>query len=344
MKILVYPDLRKHTGGPASFQANFLEYLYKNDINYSFRLLDIFRTKKKDICVLAINTGKYFFILWFFYLLGYKTFYRVGSVYPSNIFTKRSIKEKLYNFIIFYLLKISLRYFSKGVVFQSRVVKDEWQNELNFIFKESIVIYNSTPYLNSGKEQSDIENMVDELKTLSENPGNVVILVVETNHPERENHLGHLLAEMIPFAVTLVLVGNCSWVHSKVNYNLIKCGFISKEQVSRIAEYCTFFLNVDIFPSGCPNSVIEAMSYGLPVLCYQNTSAHELIDEDCGFAVKPNTELLRKTGLGGNYEELIGGVEFIHQNSHKMREAALIRSEIFKPEVIFSSYINFLKK
>jgi len=344
MKILVYPDLRKNSGGPASFQLNFLEYLSINNINYFFSFLDIFRFKKKDICILAVNTGKYFIFLWFFFLLGYKVIYRVGSVYPSNLFTKRSTKEKLYNFIIFHLLKISLRYFSKGVIFQSRVVKDEWQNKINFKFQDSIVIYNSTPYLNLGKEQSDIATIVDQLITISEKPENVIILVVETNHPDREKHLGHLLAELIPFNVTLVLVGNCNWVPLNVNYNLIKCGFISKSQVSNIAEYCTLFLNVDVFPSGCPNSVIEAMSYGLPVLCYQNTPAHELIDDDCGFAGKPNLELLKMTGLGGNYEELVRGVEVIKQHNHKMRKAALIRSEYFKPEVIFSSYINFIKK
>jgi len=63
---------------------------------------------------------------------------------------------------------------------------------------------------------------------------------------------------------------------SKIKGKIIFKGPVSKDQVLKVLPKYDVFLTVELLPP-CSNSIIEAMSFGLPILGYKTGSSYELV-------------------------------------------------------------------
>jgi glycosyltransferase involved in cell wall biosynthesis len=87
--------------------------------------------------------------------------------------------------------------------------------------------------------------------------------------------------------VELVVVGEVSeplkaeWqAHSRVNIQW--AGLVNREQVPGLQRGAHALFSADVHPA-CPNSVIEALACGLPVVSYDTGSLAELVTAEAGF-------------------------------------------------------------
>ena len=87
----------------------------------------------------------------------------------------------------------------------------------------------------------------------------------------------------------------------------------------------------------CPNSVIEALSIGIPVLGPNDGAVGELVEPEAGltFQTDKNKHV--------TCSRIIQCLEMIRQNYHMYSSNALkISRKKFSPKDIFSSYVNTL--
>ena len=146
--------------------------------------------------------------------------------------------------------------------------------------------------------------------------------------------------------VELVVVGRISdalkaaWT-ARTTISLIWAGMLPAEEIPVIDRSAHLLFSADI-NAACPNSVIEALACGLPVLAFDTGSLSELIDDDAG----------RVVAYGGNPWELDApdidslaeaAVEIL-LNQGRFRPAARARAEEkFALDTMVDGYLEALK-
>jgi len=236
-----------------------------------------------------------------------------------------------------YLLRATRR-MASTVVYQSAFVRAWWERTYGPAEAPAFVIHNGVPldtYTPSGPAGRRGEG--------------VRVLVVEANLGggyeiglEWAADLARRLRATVGREVELAVAGN---VADGVLYRLAGepitwLGLVPPEQVPPLDRSADLLLATDVHPA-CPNSVIEAMACGLPVLGFDTGALREVVGDDAG----------RVVGYGGDPWRLDppdldglarGGGEILDRMAI-FRQAARARAEAaFGQDRMVEAYLHVL--
>jgi glycosyltransferase involved in cell wall biosynthesis len=117
-------------------------------------------------------------------------------------------------------------------------------------------------------------------------------------------------------------------------------GLVAREAVPDLMRSAHLLFSADVHPS-CPNSVIEALACGLPVVSFDTGSLAELVTPECGFIAPygSNAWKLEPPDVAG----LAAGAETVLKNWPKFSAAARKRAEsAFGLEMMVDKYLDAL--
>jgi glycosyltransferase involved in cell wall biosynthesis len=117
-------------------------------------------------------------------------------------------------------------------------------------------------------------------------------------------------------------------------------GLVKREAVPDLMRSAHLLFSADVHPS-CPNSVIEALACGLPVVSFDTGSLSELVKPDCGFIAPygSNAWKLEPPDVAG----LAAGAENVLKEWPKFSAAARKRAEaVFGLEMMVEKYLDAL--
>ncbi len=286
--VCLLPQL-KGRGGPASFQHRLKSDLLDQGIAVHHNPLD------PSCAVILISGGtRQIGAVWKARNRGVKIVQRLAqgnwvhrARFSGGGHFYRSVRNNL-------LLAFIRRYLAHGVVYQSEFVRNFWQERFGGTTAEQQIIYNGVD-LNRFSPGDPAALPGDPIR----------LIVVEGNfgggnEPYLENaiRLGENLQSKLTQPVELVLVGGIPrslqehW-KNQTQLRINWMGVVDREQIPEIDRSGHVFFSAEL-NAGCPNSVIEALACGLPVVGFETGSLPELVSERAGKTVP----------YGANYWEL----------------------------------------
>ncbi len=219
------------------------------------------------------------------------------------------------------------RYIADEIVYQSNFTRDWWNTVYGSMQKTSHVIHNG------------VDLNVFSPKGLGDLPKDFIrLLVVEGSFKgghERDLfnavEAACLLSEKLNHKVELMIAGNAppelrAQVQVAHNVCVRWMGLVPHEQIPDLNRGAHLLFPAEI-NAACPNSVVEALACGLPVVSYATGSLPELLGEDGGMVVP----------YGSNYwqleapdtETLVGAVIKVLNERQKYHLSARARAEKF---------------
>lgn len=117
-------------------------------------------------------------------------------------------------------------------------------------------------------------------------------------------------------------------------------GLVTREAVPDLMRSAHLLFSADVHPS-CPNSVIEALACGLPVVSFETGSLSELVTPDCGFIAPygSNAWKLEPPVVA----DLVAGAETVLKDWPRFSAAARQRAEsAFGLELMVEKYLDAL--
>ena len=117
-------------------------------------------------------------------------------------------------------------------------------------------------------------------------------------------------------------------------------GLVKREEIPALMRAAHLLFSADIHPA-CPNSVIEALACGLPVVSFDTGSLTELVTPDCGFIAPYGSDSwkLQPPDVSG----LVTGADLVLKDWPKFSVAARQRAEAaFGLEHMVDAYLDVL--
>ena len=317
--ICILPEL-KGTGGPSSFQTKLIAGLGALGIPAHHN-----PDREDTRAILVIGSSRYFGRLLAAKRRGIRVVQRLDGM---NWLHKRNftgIRHFLRSERMNLQLAATRRWLADRVVYQSAFTRDWW----------------NTVYGPSGKKSQVIHNGVDLEHFHPQGEGKVPeelirVLVVEGsfkggherdlfNAVEAADHLSAYLDRK----VELMIVGNAPLkMRRQVAFDhraeVRWMGVVPQKDIPKLDRSAHLLFPAEI-NAACPNSVVEAMACGLPVVSYATGSLPELVGEDGGMVVP----------YGANYwkleppdtDELVKAVSKVLNELPKFRASARQRAE-----------------
>lgn len=183
------------------------------------------------------------------------------------------------------LLASIRRYLADRVVYQSDFARAWWHSVYHAVAAPGAVIYNSVDLLqfNPAGPQRRPTDRFTVLLVEGHLAGGYELGLVNAVDLVRQ------LGSQVDRPVDLVVVGEVS-SDLRIQYDLpgpgkiIWNGVVSRDEIPSIDRSAHVLFSADV-NAACPNSVIEALACGLPVVSFATGSLPELIDGDAGLVV-----------------------------------------------------------
>ena len=298
LSICILPKLNG-TGGPSSFQSKLIKGLGEAGIKVNHDPHD-----PSTSALLVIGGTRRFDYLVYAKRHGIRIVQRLDGMNwlhkKKNTGFKHYIRSERMN------LQLSLirRMFANAVVYQSNFTRDWWHTVYGSLKTPHTVIYNGV-----------------DLDTFSPTPrdphplNTIRLLVVEgsfkggherdfLNAVELANHLPDRIGKPVELLIAGKLPESMKThlaTHPMVTINWL--GLVPHNEIPELDRSAHILFPAEI-NAACPNSLIEALACGLPVVSYSTGSLPELIGENGGIVVPygsnywnletPNVEVLAK--------------------------------------------------
>lgn len=335
-QICLVPKLQG-VGGTSSFQAKFIDGLITRNIPHTFDL-----THPNNTAILVIGGTRQIFKLWRAKRQGRRIVQRLNGMNwmhkvektPWRAFLRAELNNRILAFI--------RRFLSDRIVYQSEFSQTWW----NRVYGERQILTQVT-YNGVDLEQYST--------TGPETPPNdhFRILVVE-GHLSGANAKGLetavKLAQSVKheysLTIELMVVGDVNdavkaQIHTLAPDLWITWrGVVPREMIPAIDRAAHVLFSTDI-NAACPNSVIEALACGLPVLAYDTGALSELVRDDAGKIVP----------YGADYWQLedphisplaAACVEILNENTHYRQRARQRAQAAFGLDLMVDKYIQAL--
>lgn len=243
-------------GGPGSFQSRFIRSLKKEDVNHSIKKIN----PKMNNCLLLVAGTKNIFLLLFYKLKKIKIIQRLDGLNSQHRIESKNLWEYFLKEIRLKLLLFIRKYFADKIIYQSEFVKKTWQ-QYDYLNKPSIVINNGSSKQNLKKVNKKIVDINDLKLVAVEGELNFEVMY-------------HILDQLSD--INIDVYGNydlerASKIKGKVKFK----GAVNREEILTVLPSYDAYISLEILPP-CPNSVIEAMSFGLPILGFSTGALYEL--------------------------------------------------------------------
>ena len=240
-----------------------------------------------------------------------------------------------------FLLAFIRRYLAHKMVYQSEFVRAFWHQRFGTTPAREQVIYNGVD-LDIFNPQGQPVPPADHIR----------IIVVEGNfgggnEPYLENavRLGESVQNLLDKPVELVLVGQTpeklrtGWEQrTKLWINWM--GVVNRERIPEIDRSGHVLFSAEL-NAGCPNSVIEGLACGLPVIGFATGSLPELVVDGAGIVVPygANHWKLKPPDI----QSLAESVVEVFQHQSQYRSAARRRAEAaFDVNEMVEQYLNWM--
>ena len=286
--ICLFPQLTS-TGGPSSFQKKLTVCLEQENIDVHFD------PQRSDVAAILVTGGsRHLSVLKQAKERGVRIIQRLDGMNWLHKRTNTGWKHYLRSEWNNHILSTIRSQYADGIVYQSEFTRNWWNQVYQPASVPDTVIHNGV----------DLD-MFNPRGSESPPKDHIQIMVIETGMiggHERDilNAIGfaRALADLINREVELMIAGKTSskMVSSLPSYPSLIInwlGIIPLENIPVLDRSSHLFFSAEI-NAACPNTVMEAMACGTPVLSFATGSLPELVQGDAGKIVE----------YGSNYWEL----------------------------------------
>lgn len=276
-------------GGPTSFQAKLIQGLHARGIHAHFDALD-----PAVKTILVVGGTKHLPTIWRAQRRGIRIVQRLNGMNWIHRKQKTGIRHYLRSEYGNLILSSIRKHFADAIVYQSQFARSWWQTAYGRSNVESTVIYNGVDletYHPDGfhhRPDDHIRILLVEGHLGQGNESGLMnaIQLVETLQSRFSQPIELMVAGKVPQEI-IVKVSNATKIW------LTWAGVILRDEIPTLDRSAHLLFSADL-NAACPNSVIEALACGLPVVSYATGSLPEILENDAG----------RTAPYGSNYWEL----------------------------------------
>jgi glycosyltransferase involved in cell wall biosynthesis len=233
------------------------------------------------------------------------------------------------------------RYLSDGIIYQSHFVENHWNTQYSPDTNSTTVIYNGVD-LDTYTPEGDHDRPDDHIRLL------VVEGRLKGGHEiglENAVSLARALKEQTGTRVELTVAADVD-ADLRAQYGWQQDTWITwknvlpRDQIPALDRSANLLFSAEI-NAPCPNSVIEALACGLPVVSYATGSLPELVSPDAGALVPYGKEYDR---LGPpDTAALAAAAERVLANQKSYRQGARQQAEAhFDLQAMTDAYLQFI--
>lgn len=331
--ICILPQKIGH-GGPGSFLARFSAVLTARGYNVNHDALD-----PANSVILVIGGTRHINVLREAKRNGVRIVQRLNGMNWVHRQTRTGLKHYFRAEVNNWILK-TIRGMADQIVYQSNFTCGWWTRVYGQTKNPGRVIYNGV--------NLDVFNPQGPGKPPSDKTR---ILLVEGNLGggyegglESAVKMAKLLAQRQTTPVELMVVGS---VPSNIKMSTIGSGvdilwkgMVKRESIPAIDRSAHILFSSDI-NAACPNSVIEALACGLPVIGYDTGSLSELVTSDCGAIARYGADpwKLQKPDI----HALVDAAQQVLMDQALKRFSARVRAEeMFNIENVVDHYLKVM--
>jgi len=335
-KICVVPGARnvdRAIGGPATFVQQLIIGLQKRGYEINYDLDD----KHNDI-VFIINATREMGKLFAIKKRGVKIVQRLGSIHQLHKYVNVGVKGYLLGEIRSRMIRVVRSRLADRLVYQSQFVKNVWDRKFKEPRTPACVIYNGVD-LEKFNPRGD--------RYLS--PAEICILSVEGRQGNDPFDIGVNFIQALQknsqktTSIELLMLGElCENVGERYkNFPFVNlAGNIERARMPYYYRGGNLMISTDIIDAACPNSVLEAMACGVPVIGFRVGALPELVGDLAGKCVDYRGNPW-KNEPPGNFIGLASATEEILADWDRYSMCARnLAQEMFSADRMVESYLQ----
>jgi len=324
-------------GGMVSFQAKFIQGLEARQIPYSFELSDPANT-----AVLVIGGTRKLMQLWRAKRRGLRIYQRLNGMNWMHRREKTPLRIALKAEMNNLTLSFIRRYLADGIIYQSGFSQDWWDRVYKPLKVPASVAYNGIDldqYSSKGDGRPPRDHfrilLVEGRLTGAYARGlETAVLLMETLQPK----LAQPLELMVVGDTSQDLVARFS---ARSDLWITWRGILPRNEIPAVDRSAHVLFSTDL-NAACPNSVIEALACGLPVLAYDTGSLAELVLDGAGQVVPYGADYWRLEDP--KIKPLADACLEILHNNPAYRENARRRAEAaFSLDAMVDAYLDAME-
>lgn len=322
--IIGFPH-RPGSGGPGTFQINFIEFI-KHDHKIVYPDDNII----PDIIIVVAGTSNF---KWLNHCKkgGSLILHRLDGINWLHKKKPYLIRNYIYAEFLNWVCKRIRNSYADLIVYQSEFSKNWWFEKYGNTKVSHKVILNGANTIN--------------LQFKSERIAAKNIICVEGSIPDTiysYKLLEYLNCLVDEDASTKVKVIGKIEKRTHANIHKFKniefIGNIERERVSELLINSDLFVSLELMPA-CPNSVIEAINHGLPVIGYNTGSIHEII-QDAGIVLPLSIKEIETSKVEMEYEFFKNSVNKIFLNYELYFDNVKKRINYLSIDQMMRGYLN----
>ena len=324
-------------GGMVSFQAKFIQGLNARKIPTSFDL-----NHPDNTAVLVIGGTRHLWKLWRAKRRKVRIVQRLNGLNWRHKIERTPLRPYLKSELNNQLIALIRRFLADSIVYQSEFSQTWWNRVFRKTSIPTQVTHNGIDlerYTPTGPEQPPQDHFR--------------ILLVEGHMSagqtwglETAISLAGILKEMYDLSVELMVVGDVSDTVKAHAYTLAPAqwitwvGVVPRAEIPALDRAAHVLFSADL-NAACPNSVIEAMACGLPILAYDTGALKELVPNGAGLVVPYGADYWQLEQP--RIEPLAQACVEILQNNAAYRQGARSHAEAhFGLDAMVESYLEAL--
>jgi glycosyltransferase involved in cell wall biosynthesis len=314
-------------GGPGSFQSRFEAALRQQGWQVVYARDQV----RPDIVMVVGGTKE---VLWLLKikLLGIPILYRLDGI--NWLHKKRKVSAKSYLLSEYrnWNNKLIHAWIADYIVYQSDFVRSWWDKEGWKRINRYSIIYNGVDLSISYPYATD-----------QQMPIRLVVLEGTIDYTPYAIQLLNELRTKLPSHIPIELYGKFEQKDSLSNLDktILYKGFVKRDEVVGVLQSC-IYLSLDIHPA-CPNTVIEALSCGSPVVAFDTGALKELVTSDSGIIVPYGGDAWEL--VYPNVDGLIDSISVIQdQFAHYADAARKLAKERFDLKLIVDQYVSIIDR
>jgi glycosyltransferase involved in cell wall biosynthesis len=326
------PDLREWFGGPASFQRKIAAGLSSRGLRVRYELqhagLD---------ALLLINATRHLPFVLRARRRGVPVIQRLGAPFSSFTPGRLDLAVRVKARLAMRNMVYTRAHLASRVVYQSHFVESCWNRIHGAIRKPGKIIHNGVDLAHFSPEGPKYTSRAD-----------VCIVSVEGTQPGPDGHPALLLAqsliaqgldvELMVFGKPLADTRELWEAYPFVSFR----GLMPNHELPFFFRGSTFYVLTDIVSAGCPNSVVEALACGTPVIGYQLGVLPEILDSLGGRCVPAEGDPW-KGEPPGNVDGLVeAALEIIDDNAGFRANARKLAESRYSLDHMVDEYVDFL--